>query len=474
MSQDRFTLYMNLYSFLFKQPGRSHLFWVCHHVRSLTFLGFIATLQFQQIQRKMQGAHRNSTRFPDASGTNHWDTPPAPGHLSPELENFLHMYQLSKIKELLVVHEITTLHGLEVMDQNMKSVLLYKCRRFYDLLGIFPTHVAHALNTIFGVVDEPRGAHILSSGDEWGEPLNSFTTDTKCRRSLKEAVMNLVWNGTADWQHVHESIQLFKISDELAEASAYKAAEAYAILQKSIDARPSIKKQRDLHEEVKQSIRVVRNVMLWRVIGQSLGMDSMESIDAAVKRICTQTDGVAVDTLSQFTNAYWKLVKDVHDHHRKRRVGVTDKTTMTDNECLASKEAKDEAHPMEFDSSDFVVPESSGVSQPPLLACLPELETTRLTTPSGAMPLDDIKQMIKQMTHTLGYLQKSVDQLSYVESSPQSGANIIHPSQSSASSSWPARTGQSLLNNEEMITELLSYNGPSLIAFVDAACNSDS
>jgi hypothetical protein len=422
----------------------------------------------------MQGAHRNSTRFPDASGTNHWDTPPAPGHLSPELENFLHMYQLSKIKELLVVHEITTLHGLEVMDQNMKSVLLYKCRRFYDLLGIFPTHVAHALNTIFGVVDEPRGAHILSSGDEWGEPLNSFTTDTKCRRSLKEAVMNLVWNGTADWQDVHESIQLFKISDELAEASAYKAAEAYAILQKSIDARPSIKKQRDLHEEVKQSIRVVRNVMLWRVIGQSLGMDSMESIDAAVKRICTQTDGVAVDTLSQFTNAYWKLVKDVHDHHRKRRVGVTDKTTMTDNECLASKEAKDEAHPVEFDSSDFVVPESSGVSQPPLLACLPELETTRLTTPSGAMPLDDIKQMIKQMTHTLGYLQKSVDQLSYVESSPQSGANIIHPSQSSASSSWPARTGQSLLNNEEMITELLSYNGPSLIAFVDAACNSDS
>ena len=252
------------------------------------------------------------------------DVPPSNGQLSDALKQKLAEEDLLDMEVLLRYRGIRTLRALESLETTERSVLLYKARQLYELLGIFPSNLKNTLNRLFADVPHQRMFGVSpwmnpqwAGFGDWGhqalpadipagpEPLTEpLDDDTYLKRTLGGALLGA--REIVGWQRYIECLRRLKKSDELIVASCKEAAEALAAL----GIRKEDVRDRERKEALKAAKLALRNVILWRCYGNALGLDSREALVRAFEEACKHTDCDA-NTVSQLTNGYRRIREEL-------------------------------------------------------------------------------------------------------------------------------------------------------------------
>lgn len=249
------------------------------------------------------------------------DVPASPGQSSQALHEKLKEEGLEDMEVLLRYRGIRTRRGLDALEPTERAVLLCKSREFYELLGIFPSHLKNTLNMLFG--DYPQ--QDMFQGSPWAymhpqwaghggwgyqqtrpggpEPMTEpLEDDTYLRRILGIALLGA--REIVGWERYTECLRRLKRSDELVVASCLEAAEALAILSIKMEVVRTWPRERK--EALKAAQKAVRDVLLWRCAGKALGLDSREALIRAFEEACRHTD-CNENIISQLTNGLRRI-----------------------------------------------------------------------------------------------------------------------------------------------------------------------
>ena len=278
-------------------------------------------------------SNQNFVQLPHQHGqstaSQYSDVCPFNGQLSDALKHKLAEEDLLDMEVLLRYRGIRTLRALETLETTERAVLLCKARQFYELLGIFPSNLKNTLNKLFGDVP-PSGAmpymHSQWAGQVWPitsipecpEPLTCpLDDDTYLKRVLDAALLGA--SDIVGWERYTECLRRLKRSDELIVASCSEAAEALAALSISMkDVRDG-----DCKEALKAAKLAVRDVLLWRCTGNTLGLDSMKALVRAFQQAVKHTH-CDCDTVSQLTNGYRRIREELAGGPRpKNRIATS-------------------------------------------------------------------------------------------------------------------------------------------------------
>ena len=242
------------------------------------------------------------------------DVPRSNGELSEALKHKLAEVDLLDMAVLLKYRGIRTLRALESLETTERAVLLCKSRDFYELLGVFPSHVKNTLNKLFGDVP-PQG---MCHSNPWAlrsgampyrpggpEPLTApLDDDSLLKRTLGAALLGA--REIVGWERYNECLARLRRSDELVVASCLSAAEALAAL--------GIRKEgvieREHKEALKAAKKAVRDVLLWRCTGLALGLDSLKALVRAFEDACRHTR-CDENTISQLSNGYRRVREEL-------------------------------------------------------------------------------------------------------------------------------------------------------------------
>ena len=266
------------------------------------------------------------------------DVPVSNGKLSALLKHELASYDLLDLKVLLRSRGIRTVRILRSLAETERSVMLHKALMLYfDVLGgPCPEGVKTALYEFFGETcpiparppqqdttypraTQSRGRATQSHGrathshghNVWG-PLPTVPEhlldvpcgdDTKLKRELI-TYLPLALNAVGPMQYA-ECIRKVRRSDELIMAGCVAAAEALAALCIRKEDVPFAER-----ENLKSSKKSLRNLILWRCSGISIGMDSIDALLRIVNEACRHS-GCDQNTMAELKNGFSKVCAEI-------------------------------------------------------------------------------------------------------------------------------------------------------------------
>ena len=284
------------------------------------------------------------------------DVPRENGQLSDRLKEKLALESLLDIEVLLRYRGVHTYRALESLETNERAVLLCKARELYELLGIFPSNLKKALDTLFG--NEASAARQFEENDRMlstnSRPLRPGCVST----SVPPASVFPLWAGaggiSSSWcsagprhpavgpgpgataelptfavdnthlkrtvaialegarlivgpERYAECVRRFRRSEELAVASCLEAAEMLAALGVR---KEELRGDRDKKEAVKAAKKAARDVLLWRSCGCELGLDNKDAMIRCFEEACRHTC-CDDNTVSQLTNGFRRIIEEL-------------------------------------------------------------------------------------------------------------------------------------------------------------------
>ena len=247
------------------------------------------------------------------------DVPNRNGKLSDALKHELASKDLLDLKVLLRRRNIRTLRALRTLEKTERSVMLHKARLLYFevLGGPCPEGVKTALSELFGELPQqdmshPRATQSRGHGvwgpmpivPEFSEHVDvPLEDDTKLKREFNTAVP--LARGIVGPRNYAQFIQKVRRSDELIMAGCVVAAEALAIL--------CIRKEDVLPrqwENLKAAKRSVRNLIIWRCAGLSIGLDRVEAVLRIAEEACRHS-GVDKNATAELKNGLRNICEEI-------------------------------------------------------------------------------------------------------------------------------------------------------------------
>lgn len=260
------------------------------------------------------------------------DVPQLASEVSLALRARLAREDLSDLEILLRKRGVRTVRSLLALETNDRAVLLSKARQLWEILGLLPNGLNTSLARLFeaeaGIPSLKAGGNSSSSSTaapssgplwagrvdaggsrgrqaaQWLELPVPAPDDSQLNRELPRALYCV--RDIVGRDRFNEAIRRLNRSTEQAVSSTLEAAEALSAL----SIRKEEVRDRERKELLKAAKKAVRDVLLWRCFGSSLGLDSREALVRSFEHCCHQA-GCDENTVSQLTNGYRRVKEEL-------------------------------------------------------------------------------------------------------------------------------------------------------------------
>lgn len=225
--------------------------------------------------------------------------------LEPDLISLLRHEGIEDLTVLLVNRGITTVATLLGMECDEKQLVLQKSIQLWQLLDREPSSVTDSLQHLFTMVSRP--------GRIWhpAGAVHSGTVPSLYGQEAETAVWHKLTAALADVQHVMPSQSYNEVVRHL-NRSTDRARESLVACGRALAACGNPKTFKDLRrrELIKTLKRALRDALMWRAIGCTLGVDQCDQILACLKPAAEVQVLVNQDDqlISQMKNAFKKIM----------------------------------------------------------------------------------------------------------------------------------------------------------------------
>ena len=245
------------------------------------------------------------------------DIPGQNGAMSDAIKMRLREVGLADLEPLLRHRGITTMYALDHLSSKEASIIGQKAKQIYEIYDVSQDKLTKSLEQLFGSYDI---ATTECSEIAMPSVLKPLQGDTALKQMLGQALLQS--RSLVGEENFDNCLRRLTKSQELAEASAMEAAEAFAAFIKDVPTfAPTLKNRRPpktdceaLHlasalwkdEVVEGGKSGLRSMLLWRCAGWKLGLDEREALDRAFDEACKHCE-CGKEILTQMGNCWRKI-----------------------------------------------------------------------------------------------------------------------------------------------------------------------